>query len=200
MAQTFTLNESKEISAISVYLTELPTNTLQIKVTPTKVGIPDSTQLLGLGQIRSTDCVLGWNKIPLKYPLPLSAGVEYAFIVATANFQGKVGTAKVGQRDNLTNTWVTSQKSQGVMLISANESTWEPVSDEDVMFRLHTPTYSGTDTKTLLTVAAANSTDWLLSTSLDLPASTSVRFYITNGTQTYDLNTNNPTYTPASLS
>ncbi|AXY86129.1 hypothetical protein [Escherichia phage vB_EcoM_IME392] len=196
VAQTFTIQATRDINAVSIYLTELPTNTLQIKLVPTLVGIPNSTQLYGFGEVPANKCVLGWNKINLRYPVTVTGGTEYAIIVATANYQGKVATAKINGYDPDKQQYVVNQPAQGVLLTSANESTWSPVQDEDLVYRLHAADYSSTRTVNLGSVTVASNTNSLsLTADIETPANTSVRFYLTNGTDNINLNVNSETYT-----
>lgn len=196
VAQTFTLQSTRDINAVSIYLTELPTNTLQIKLVPTKVGIPDSTQLYGFGEVPASKCVLGWNKVSLRYPVTVAGGTEYAIIAATANYQGKVATAKINGYDTDKKQYVVNQPAQGVLLTSANESTWSAVQDEDLMYRLHAASYGSTRTVNLGSVTVASGTNSLsLTADVETPANTSVKFYLTNGTDTINLNINSETFT-----
>lgn len=195
VAQTFTMTKSADVSAVSVILTEVPTNTLFIKIVPVVVGIPDSSTILGYGSIAPSACVNGWNKVSLKMPVSLDSGTDYAIIVSTANYAGSVGTAKVGSYDSTNNVWITKQAATGVLLTSANEKTWTPVQDEDLAFKIHTATYSSSKTLKLLSMSNAvnNCTDLKLSSLMEVPAGTTAKFYIRVGTTHYDLAINDIT-------
>lgn len=192
IAQTFTMTQTADVSAISVVLTELPTNTLYVKIVPVVVGIPDTSTILALGSIAASACSLGWQRVNLKMPVTLQGNTDYAIIVATANYQGAVATARVTEYDSVNRVWVTSQANTGVLLTSSNEKTWTAIQDEDLTFKIHTATYSLSKTVHLLTMSNAvdQTTELQLSTQLDLPVGTSASFYVMVGSTKYPLNIN----------
>lgn len=196
VAQTFVLDRQYDISSFSIYLKELPTNALFAKLVPTAVGIPDSTKLLGIGSLSPSQCVLGWNKITLKRPVRITAGTEYAVIIATANYQGKVATARVGEYDSVQGRWLQNQALNGVLLLSANERTWTPAQDEDLALKIHAVEYSATTTTKVLSMTQFpnNASEFMLSAQTDLPPGTTARFYLKVGSTEYDINVNAPTF------
>lgn len=189
IAQTFVANGNHDISALSVVLTELPSNSLEIKLVPVSLGIPDSTKVLAIGRIPKSACVLGWNKIPFDVPHRVFEGQEYAVIVATGNYQGQVATAQVGKYDTTNAVWVNNQALNGVLLLSANERTWTPVQDEDLTMRLHAVKYVTTKSVKVLdmTDAPNNATEFAVVADLDLPAGTSCTFSLKVAGVSYDL-------------
>lgn len=197
VAQTFfTDDRAIDINAVSVYLTEIPGNTLNIKIVNTTVGIPDRNSVLGLGTLEVSKCKLGWNKVYMRIPVTLAPNSEYALIVSTATYAGKVGVAKIGEYDSDKNVWITRQPNAGVLLISANESTWNSIQDEDLMFRLHSPNYKDSAVATLGTVTVANITDWTTAGITDFPSGTSMQLFLVTATGAeYELVLNGSTYT-----
>lgn len=207
VAQTFQLTQGTDISAVSVWLDEVPTTQLQVKIVGTIAGIPNSANLLGFGSLQPSQCVLGWNQVPLVYPVHLDGGVQgvagsasgnwYALVVTTAGLAGKVGTAIMGQYDTLSSTYVTTQPATGVFFQSANENTWSAVQNEDLMYKLWAPSYAVTPTTlSLSTITVTNATDWNVSANMSVPAGCSVSMFLQDslGNQ-YPMNINAPTYT-----
>jgi hypothetical protein len=67
-----------------------------------------------------------------------------------------------------------------VLLISANESTWTPVQDEDLTFKVHKAVYSSQNTSVIANFTVSNGTIWRLVGTLDQHDSTSVEFELTD--------------------
>ena len=199
VAQTFfTDDKAIDINAVSVYLTEIPGNTLNIKIVNTTVGIPDRNSVLGLGTLEASKCVIGWNKVPMRFPVPLAPNSEYAIIVSTSTYAGKVGVAKIGEYDSDKSMWITRQPNAGVLLVSANESTWNSIQDEDLMFRLHSPIYKTSFVSILGTAVVAGVSDWTAVGVTDFPSGTSMQLFLVDPTGIeYELMLNGSTYTKA---
>jgi hypothetical protein len=189
VAQTFLITKDADLSAVSVFLTELPTNTLFIKLVPVTLGIPDSSQRLAIGSLSPNQCVIGWNKINFKVPRRVYNGSEYAVIVSTANFQGKVATARVGEYDSANAKWISNQVLEGVMLLSANERTWTPVQDEDLTMRLHAKTYATSGSYKILSMSdyPNNATEFNVGSVANIPAGTNLKYTLKVGSVSYDL-------------
>lgn len=188
IAQTFFPKDSFDLHSVSVYVTELPTDTLAVKVVDVRVGLPDRSSTIASGTMSRSQVVLGWNTVELDTPVRCYSNMEYAFIVLTGRPQGSVGIAKLGGYDTLGNKWVRTQTYEGVCLVSANESTWTPIQDEDMTFRLNKAVYSASQVVTIATISnAANMTDWVLNTEYTQPPGTSIRFFLYDGKDEFDL-------------
>lgn len=200
VAQTFVVTQKTDINAVQLKITELPTdNVIDIKVVGVTLGIPDKDNLLGKGSILRSATVIGWNTINLDRPVSLNPDQEYAIVVLTGKPIGSVGTAKIGQYDSQLSYWVNSQQVDGVLLVSANESTWTPIQDEDLSFKLMKPVYQLTNTVTLMTLnGLTNVTDWLLSGQIITPPDTTLRLYLETGAGvTYEMSVDSPLFTVA---
>ena len=180
IAQTISFDSEQEITAVSVNVKELPSADLEVRLVNTVAGMPDRTDVLSTGRLKRSAVTTGINKITLRTPIRVIPGREYAMIVVTANVEGTVGVAKIGGVSNVTGLWVTSQTNNGVLLISANESTWTPVQDEDLSFKVHRANYSSQNTTTISNFTVSNGTIWRLMGTLDQPSATSVEFELTD--------------------
>lgn len=180
IAQTITFNEEQEITSISVTVKELPTADLEIRLVNTVAGMPNREDVLSIGRLAKSSVIAGINKIPLKTPLRVIPDKEYAIILVTANSMGTVAVAKIGGVSSVTGLWVTSQTNNGVLLISANESTWTPVQDEDLTFKVYKAVYSSQNTSVIANFTVSNGTIWRLVGTLDQHDSTSVEFELTD--------------------
>lgn len=200
VAQSFIPRAPVDISAVSCYLTELPTKILYCKIVENTAGQPDIFKLVGYGEISSVkDLRIGWNKIPLESKVSLQQDKEYSLIIITESFEGKVAIAKVGERDINTNQYVKTQVDDGVLFLSANERTWVSVQDSDMVYKLHAVNYESTRTIKVGTLTPnarqENITDLRLVGQVKTNESTSVRFYAQVGGQRIDLALNRTVFT-----
>lgn len=200
VAQSFIPKAPVDISAVSCYLTELPTKILYCKIVENTAGQPDIFKLVGYGEIPTVqELRIGWNKIPLESKVSLQQGKEYSLIVITESYEGKVAIAKVGERDVNTNQYVKTQVDDGVLFLSANERTWVSVQDSDMVYRLHAVNYEATKTVKVGTLTPEqrqeNITDLRLVGQVKTNESTSVRFYAQVGGQRIDLALNRTIFT-----
>lgn len=200
VAQSFIPQSNVDISAVSCFLTELPTKMLYCKIVENTAGQPDIFKLVGYGEIpRVSSLKLGWNKIPLESKVSLTQDKEYSIIIITESFEGKVAIAKVGERDVKTNTYVKTQTDSGVMFLSANERTWTPVQDSDMVYKIHGVNYNTSKVVRIGTITAAerqnNLTDFRLLGQVKTNESTSARFYMMVNRQRIDLALNRTIFT-----
>lgn len=192
IAQTYFSPTTIDIGAVSVYVTELPLGDLSIEMCSVIAGQPNTVETFAAGRLKKSSVVLGWNKVYLDSPFTAQENTEYAIIVLVPSYEGKIATAKVGQRDNTKNKWLTNQAHDGVMLLSANKRTWTAVQDEDIAFIIHANNYSSTRIVKLMTIPdlAVGYTDLILSANAYAPQGTSIKYYLTRGLETIDLENN----------
>lgn len=200
VAQSFIPKAPVDISAVSCYLTELPTKILYCKIVENTAGQPDIFKLVGYGEIPTVqELRIGWNKIPLDSKVSLQQDKEYSLIIITESYEGKVAIAKVGDRDVNTNQYVKTQVDDGVLFLSANERTWVSVQDSDMVYKLHAVNYEATKTIKVGTLTPnarqENITDLRLVGQVKTNESTSVRFYAQVGGQRIDLALNRTVFT-----
>jgi hypothetical protein len=159
LAQTFRLDQSRHVTAIDFWFTAKgsSSNKVVLEIRETEVGLPNAVTLAeGILQ-GSAITVGGWNKVALTRPVYLEAGVEYAMVLLTDDATHAVGLAELGKLDATVNQFVTSQPyTIGTLLKSSNASSWTPVQEADLAFRMYGAAFSAsTRTVDLGTISAA---------------------------------------------
>lgn len=188
VAQSFTLDSTIPLNSVDVYLTELPTQDLSVKIVETTAGQPNADKLVGYGLLELKNLQLGWNTIPMLTNTLLAKGVEYALITVTSSYEGQVAIGKVGEQSS-DGYYVKTQLDSGVLFVSANENTWTAVQDSDLVYRLRTETYRTEKTVKLGSIPAesrgSDITDLKLVGSHSTSSATDVEYYImVNGVKT----------------
>ncbi|ENW4943703.1 hypothetical protein ACFLMW_003854 [Salmonella enterica] len=145
LAQTFMLNNPRQLSAVEVYLVTPGTTSLMVQLRETTAGFPTRT-ILAEGRVdpQSTDYKTGWLKVKFDKPYYAAANVEYAVVVLANDATTAVGISELGKQDqnDPKKPYVTTQPYQvGVLLSSANASTWTAHQDKDLTFRLYCNKY-----------------------------------------------------------
>ncbi|EON2339053.1 hypothetical protein ACLLKL_002023 [Escherichia coli] len=145
LAQTFMLNNPRQISAVEVYLVTPGTTSLMVQLRETTAGFPTRT-ILAEGRIDPQDPAYktGWVKVRFDKPYYAAANVEYAVVVLANDATTTVGISELGKQDqnDPKRPYVTTQPYQvGVLLSSANASTWTAHQDKDLTFRLYCNKY-----------------------------------------------------------
>lgn len=173
LAQTFTIEDTVQIAALDLWFSDVGTSNVVIQIRETSVGFPTRTVVaetrLTPAQINTTS----HTRATFAAPVPLLANTEYAIVVLCDDAVAAVRVAELGKWDANSNRWVTSQPYQvGVMLSSANASTWTAHQDRDLTFRLHKAVFTqGEKTVPLGSVAVTAATDLVLLASEELPSS-----------------------------
>lgn len=136
LAQTFTLSAARHVSAVELYFCKAGISPVRVQIRRTTVGMPNR-EILAEGELAASEIREGVVcRIRFPHPVPLSANIEYAFVVMTDTADHEIGTAKLGEWD-AAKGWVKSQPyAAGVLLSSSNASTWTPHNDMDLWFRL----------------------------------------------------------------
>ena len=147
LAQTFRLDQSRFVTGIDLRLTARGStaNQVVIEIRETELGLPNAVTLAEGILSGSAITVNAWNKITLTRPVFLQAGVEYAMVVLTDDPTHAVALAELGKFDQAANQFVTSQPfTIGTLLKSSNASTWTPVQEADLAFRLYAASFTST--------------------------------------------------------
>lgn len=169
LAQTFSLLAQEQIGGVDIFVTEVGTTPIMIQLRETQVGMPTQV-LLAETQLRPDQITAGqWNRFTFDLPTTLLPDVEYAIVVLCNDPVSSVAIAELGKYDVNANQWVTSQPYQvGVLLSSANASTWTPHQDRDLAFRLLAARYTESVREIDLgSVALDAATDLLVLTTTD---------------------------------
>lgn len=144
LAQTFTLTEEDRIVAgvsLKFCLFGDVENAVYVQLRETQVGIPTS-EVIAEGRITVAGLVLNtWVDVLFETPVHIPVGREYAIVILTDDGLHSVGIARLGDFVTAGNGpqegWVTSQPYQiGALLASSNASTWTPVNEADLTFKL----------------------------------------------------------------
>lgn len=147
LAQTFRLDQSRHVTGVDFKFTARgnTANKVFLEIRETELGLPNATTLAE-GVLQGTAITVGqWNKISLTRPVYLQAAVEYAMVLLTDDADHAVGLAELGKFDSAAQQFVTSQPyTIGTMLKSSNASTWTPVQESDLTFRMYGAQFTST--------------------------------------------------------
>lgn len=183
LAQTFTLTDNQQISAIDLWFTAAPTSHVSVQLRSTTVGVPNS-EILAEAKLAPSAVLTNGNPTRFNFDTPVSvlANIEYALVVLCDDSTGAVSVAELGKYDESAQRWITSQAyTVGVLLSSSNASTWTAHQDRDLAFRILRADYTQTTrTVALGTASVANATDLILMSFADRPSSiTGVQYRLT---------------------
>ncbi len=182
LAQTFTLEEDNFIHSLQILCTTAPIEFIDVLVCETQVGIPDRNKAIAVKRLFPGDITLGsWTEFTFDDLVFCQRNVEYAFVVECTDSTAEVRVAELGKWDIAKNRWITSQTYDvGVMLQSANGSTWSPIQTEDLAFIMSRKTFTTTPEEVNLgTISVTNATDLLLMVGVDNFPNTSASFTAT---------------------
>ena len=147
LAQTFRLDGGRHVTSVEFWFTAKGSNgnNVYLEIRETEVGFPNATTLAEGVILGSAITVGAWNKITLTRPVWLEPGVEYAMVLLTDDATHAVGLAQLGKFDAAAGAFVTSQPyTIGTMLKSSNASTWTPVQESDLTFRMYGAQFTST--------------------------------------------------------
>ena len=147
LAQTFRLDQGRHVTGIDFKFTAKgsTSNKVYLEIRETELGLPNATTLAE-GVLQGSSITVGaWNKISLTRPVYLEPGVEYAMVLLTDDATHAVALAELGKYDSTAGQFVTSQPyTIGTLLKSSNASTWTPVQEADLAFRMYGATFTST--------------------------------------------------------
>lgn len=147
LAQTFRLDASRHVTGVDFKFTAKgsTSNKVFLEIRETELGLPNATTLAE-GVLQGSNITVGaWNKISLTRPVYLQAGVEYAMVLLTDDAVHAVALAELGKFDSAAGQFVTSQPyTIGTLLKSSNASTWTPVQEADLTFRMYGASFTST--------------------------------------------------------
>ena len=183
LAQTFTLAETVQVSAVDLWFFEVPTTATRVQIRETATGFPTQT-ILAEKVLQPSEIVVGGAHTSASFvaPVNLLAGNEYAIVVLCNDAVGSLSVAELGKFDADAQRWITSQPyTVGVLLSSSNASTWSAQQDRDMAFRIVRANYTESVRTISLGVAAVTAaTDLLLMSYAERPASaTGVEYALT---------------------
>lgn len=137
LAQTFSFNENRVISAIGLFFTRKDASvpvTVQIRGVTT--GLPNDVvyaqQVVSPGEINLN----AETKVTFANPMSADANTSYAVVILTdsTNYRVRVATlGQLGQNGVITKQTYTS----GVLLESSNAETWTPLNGSDLAMKIY---------------------------------------------------------------
>lgn len=182
IAQTFTPSADIQLTGIDLFLTAVGSSKVVVQIRGVDNGFPDRSVLAEASLAPANINVNNFSRFQFQQPPALLANTEYAIVVLCNDAVSSVAVAQLGQWDNSTMRWVTSQPySIGVLLSSSNAATWTAHQDMDLTFRLVTPAFTQTNqTIDLGTQSVTNASDFMIMADSDSPTSgCSVNYLIT---------------------
>lgn len=151
LAQTFMLTSPRQLSGVDVWLATKGTTPLIVQLRETSVGFPSRT-IIAEGRVDQGSLTTGtWVRVDFDTPFYASANIEYAVVVLANDAVTEIGISELGKPDLAQGGYVTQQPYQvGVLLSSANASTWTAHQDKDLTFRLIARKYDASKPKSLI--------------------------------------------------
>jgi hypothetical protein len=141
--------------------TKDPTIPLQVQIRPVVNGFPHASQILPFAtafvdpdDINEVDSsTLGaryantattqplddsalYTEVKFPAPVYLNPGQEYAVVLLANSFKYRVYLSRFGDKIYGTNRLISSQPYLGSLFKSQNSTTWTPIQEEDLMFKL----------------------------------------------------------------
>lgn len=172
LAQTFIADSARHLAAVEIWVTKKGNTPLIVQLRDTQVGFPTTT-ILAEGRLDPANIVEGaYNRVVFAEPFYSLPNTEYAVVVLCNDADMAVGISELGKPNLAGGGYVSSQPYQvGVLLSSANASTWTAHQDRDLTFRLLCRKYTqASKTMPLGTVSVNNATDFLVSMLSTVPA------------------------------
>jgi Domain of unknown function (DUF4815) len=138
LAQTFTLPQESMLGGVDLWFKAIGnrSNQVRVQIRHTQTGLPNAEILseayLDMANVNTN----GPTRIEFA-PVLLEANREYALVILTADDKHALAIAELNGFDKAAQTFVTRQPYQvGVLLASSNASSWTPVQQADLTFRL----------------------------------------------------------------
>ena len=150
LAQTFLINKEGGVflDSIDLYFASKDESGLPVTVqirnvvngTPGQKIVPFSEVTLNPSAVTvatdTNDAPIATN-FSFPDPVYLENGVEYCFVVLTNSQNYRIWTATLGEEDVVTGRRISENPYAGVMFKSQNASTWTPVQEQDITFKLN---------------------------------------------------------------
>ncbi len=192
LAQTFTLTRPTFIISAQIWVIVNTPTFIDVFICKTLVGFPNRSQVVARKRLYPQEIFINqWQDFQFDSPILLNANEEYALVVECTDSVTEVAVAELGQYAVNTGKWLTGQALDGgVLLHSANGSTWSALQKEDMMFRLKACQFNPSRQISLGVINVSNVTDLMLLTGVDVPANTRINFKVVlldDGNKEYDI-------------
>lgn len=171
LAQTFTMDATKQICGIDLWFAAKGTSDILIQVRETDLGLPTNLILTEKRFPIASVVTSGPTRIEFT-SVTLQANREYCVVIGCDDAVASVYVAQLGKFDAANQKWVTAQPyTVGVLLSSSNARTWTPHQDRDLTFRLLAPVYAPTSrTIDMGNVAVVDASDLIVLADTERPA------------------------------
>lgn len=182
LAESFTLYQDQIITGLDLYFaTKDNTIPVTIQIRDMQNGLPGTTVLgsvtLQPSQVNvSTD---GHVATHVAFPTPifLNANTQYAIVVMTTSTNYSMFIAQLGQKDLLSNNFMTANPYQdGVLFTSSNGATWTPTQNADLKFALYGARFNSTGTLQFQPTGSLNIDALVLQVAQETPQGTTVQW------------------------
>ena len=138
LAQTFVLDAPTQLCGVDLWFTAKQTE-VRVQIREVMLGVP-SRVVLAEAIVQPENIVVtggGHTRVLFPVLLRLEAATEYAVVVLCNDDVTALAIAELGGFDPVAQRWVGSKPyTVGVMLSSANASTWTAHQTQDLTFRL----------------------------------------------------------------
>ena len=205
LAQTFLVDQTFHPSGVMLTGIRLliksadPNIPMEIQLRPVVNGFPHSSSVIPGSDVvlNASDCVLCseetlaaknsagenplddatmYTQVDFSGPVFLQQGAEYCVVLMANSVKYQVYVSRMGDKILGTDRLISSQPYLGVLFKSQNSTTWNPIQEEDLAFRLLQAEFD--------TSAGAN-LEFQLSTSNDITANVPIdTFYVASGNLT----------------
>lgn len=173
LAQTFTLDEDRQIVGLNFKFTNIGDRTkgVRVQILDTANGYPADTVLAEAFVDMTSVVTTALTQARFVAPVFLHSDREYAICIMTDDPNHAVAISRLGDVDTATQTFVASQPyTVGVLFSSANHSAWTAEQDADLTFQLVAASFSATSLSVPLgTFALSTISDVVARASVELP-------------------------------
>jgi len=182
VAQTFTLREDTVLDKIEVVFGVKSVTDVTCTICETTAGMPDKDKTLVSKTVKVDDLVVAGSRQAFVFDnkIQLSGMKEYAFVIINDDPVAELHVAELGKRTiDTPNIWLTNPAYQtGVLLSSANNSTWTPHQTEDVRFWLYDCTFGLSEDFAYETKSVTDMTDMMVLADATVKEGTSIRYKV----------------------
>ena len=191
IAQSFLVNQSCRVDSVGLYLSQFPSTFLEVQIVETQAGFP-TTRVLASTKIEARDLASitsNYDGVSPKYDNEtlvkfdyceeLHPNIDYAIVVKCNDTDGRARICKLGDRDNDAGKWVYEKPYRpGAFYVSSNASTWTPIQDILLKFKLNVCQYKNKREILLGKTTVTKMTDLMLLTEYEEGKNTTVLYYL----------------------
>ena len=173
LAQTFYLDEIRQITGVDLYVEAKGTTPIVVHLRDTVNGYPGQN-IIAEATLQPAEITAGqWCRWLFAQPTTVLPSTEYCIVVMCGDAVSSIGVAEMGKWSLASQRWVTSQSPNvGVLFSSSNNSTWTAHQDKDMSIRILGAAYTQSVREIDLgTVTATGHTDALVLATADTPTS-----------------------------